>query len=290
MKNTGDAGKKGLLIGVASVMLLAVVILVIVIGARSYKQYKEDTRVTDDAGNNEYMNSDSGQLAEADVNDTASVADDINGNTKDNANVEELTSDAYKEALAIDFNELKAICPSVYAYIKVPGTGIDYPIAYCDAKEPFYWNHDIYGNEDEKGMIITDSLNSMDFSEHMTLVYGKDVKDGSMFGELYKFRDEDFFNTHDTVEIYLEDCKLTYTVFAAYIHPNEQILITNDFEDPISFTKYFEKIKEIRDLSAEFREDCMPMYEDYVITLVTHCDDDSKRLFVQAVLKEIEEY
>lgn len=270
MNSTDKTEKRGWLIGIIVVLSTIVMASVLVFGISSYKRYREETKVTEDTlAAIESVSVDSANVQE-------DVKEDVQEETKDYG--------------LVDLAELKAICPDVYAYIKIPDTKIDYPIAYCDAKEPFYWNHDIYGNEDEKGMIITDSLNSKDFSEHMTLVYGKDVKDGSMFGELYKFRDEDFFNTHDTVEIYLEDCKLTYTVFAAYIHPNEQILITNDFEDPISFTKYFEKIKEIRDLSAEFREDCMPMYEDYVITLVTHCDDDSKRLFVQAVLKEIEEY
>ena len=204
-----------------------------------------------------------------------------NSNAEADGNTREGNKDEWPDE--IDFKSLKDRCPDVYAYIRIPGTNIDYPIAYCDAVEPFYWDHDIDGNESENGMIITDSLNSMDFSDPMTLIYGKNPDDGTMFSELHNFRNKDFFDSHDTVYIYLDGERYEYKIFATYLHPNKQILQQYRFDDPMSFTEFFNSIEDIRDLSKQIREEYMPDYEDYVITLVTHCDNPDERLFVQAM-------
>ena len=188
----------------------------------------------------------------------------------------------------IDLAGYEGRCPEVYAFIEIPGTDIREPIAYCeDAVDPFYFTHDIDGNPSDKGMIITDSLNSKDFSDPVTVIYGQDPDDGTMFSELHLFRDSDFFDAHDKVKIYLKDAELIYRIYACYIGSSDHILANNDFSDPLAFGMYFDSIKDIRDLSMNIRDDARPYFNDHVITLVTHCDDDSKRLFVHAVLDEV---
>ena len=188
----------------------------------------------------------------------------------------------------INFTPYVAKCPDVYAWIEIPGTDIDYPIAYCeDAVEPFWFTHDIDGNENAAGMIITDSMNASDLSDPMTLIYGQAPDDGTMFAHLHDFRDAGFFEDHDRINIYMKDAELVYRIYACYIDSNEHILVKNDFSDPGSFDAYFDSIKEIRDLSLNIRDDAEPSYNDHVIALITHCADESRRLFVVAVLDEI---
>lgn len=181
-----------------------------------------------------------------------------------------------------------AECPDVYAWIEIPGGGIDYPIAYCkDAEEPFYFSHDIHGNSSEKGMIITDSMNSDDFSDPLTLIYGHNPEDGTMFANLHMFRDSDFFEENQYINIYLPDAELKYRIYACYIGSADNMLVAYDFNDPAQFKTFFDGIEDIRDLSANFREEARPALGDHVIALVTHCDDESKRLFVYGVLDEV---
>ncbi len=188
----------------------------------------------------------------------------------------------------IDLESFAVECPDVYAWIEIPGTDIDYPIAYCeDAVEPFWFSHDIHGNPDENGMIITDSLNGKDFSDPVTLVYGKSPGDDTMFAQLHAFRDAQFFADHDHVNIYTEDAELVYIIYACYIGPADHIFASNDFSDSKAFTEYFDSIGEIRDLSMNIREDAKPGIGDHVISLITHCEDDDKRLFIHAVLDEV---
>ena len=188
----------------------------------------------------------------------------------------------------VDLGPYVSRCPDVYAWIEIPGTDIDYPIAYCeDAIEPFWYSHDIDGNQSDKGMIITDALNGKDFSDPMTLIYGKDAEDGTMFAQLARFRDPGFFEQHDSINIYTGDAELKYRVFACFIDSSDHILINYDFNDPAGFSAYFGSIDSVRDLSANIRQGAKPGVGDHVVALITHCGDDSKRLFVEAVLEGV---
>ena len=188
----------------------------------------------------------------------------------------------------INFTPYIRKCPAVYAWIEIPGTNIDYPIAHCeDAVDPFYFTHDIDGNPSDSAMIITDSMNAGDFSDPVTLVYGQDPGDGTMFSGLHDFRDAAFFEDHDRINIYMDDVQLVYRIYACYIGSSDHILVNHDFNDPAAFTEYFDSIKDTRDLSMNIRDDAKPSFNDHVITLVTHCDDENKRLFVHAVLDKV---
>ena len=136
-------------------------------------------------------------------------------------------------------------------------------------------------------MIITDSMNAPDLSDTVTLVYGKDPDDGTLFSQLHRFRDAGFFEDHDKINIYLDDAELVYVIYACYIGSSDHLLVNNDFDDPIGFMSFFDSIGEIRDLSINIRESAKPVLGDHVIALVTHCGDESKRLFVFAKLEEV---
>ena len=130
-------------------------------------------------------------------------------------------------------------------------------------------------------------MNSRDFSDPVTLVYGQSPDDGSMFGGLHRFKDATFFDSHDTVNILLPDAQLVYRIYACYTGSSDHILAANDFNDPVSFMKFFDSISDIRDLSMNIRQDAKPQLGDHVIMLVTHCGDESRRLFVFATLNEV---
>ena len=185
-------------------------------------------------------------------------------------------------------DEYVSICSDVYARIKIDGCDIDYPIVYCaDSMDPFYLTHDINGNASEDGMIFTDSQNAGDLSDPLTMIYGSNPDDGTMFAKLHAFRDADFFADNDSVTIYTGDAQLIYKVYACFIGSADNPFVTYDFQDPEGYTEFFDSIGEIRDLSMNIRQEAKPSVGDHVIGLVTHCSDENKRLFVYAVLDEV---
>ena len=285
-----------IVIAVGVVLLLSVILLVIIKGKeyQERKQYEalqesvtgETEKVSETAQDVTAVSNsdsiDSGEMASLDDDSTA--ADSTEGLEQEDTNW--YAAYAKEPDRSIDFGELTAVNPDVYAWITIPGTKIDYPVAHCDAETAFYLDHDIDGNKSSSGMIFTDTYNTNDFSDPMTLVYGHNMKNGTMFAGLHAFRDSKFFQEHDTVKIYMDGIELDYRIYDCFAAPNEHILDQNDFHDALVFTRYFEDLSQMRDLSANFREGMEVNFTDHVITLVTCIGQSDKRLFIQAVLQE----
>lgn len=93
----------------------------------------------------------------------------------------------------IDFAAAQATNPDVYAWIWIPGTNIDYPILQSETEDDaYYLNHTIEKKEGLPGTIYTEKYNGKEFSSPVTVVYGHNMKNGSMFADLHKFEDRAF--------------------------------------------------------------------------------------------------
>lgn len=104
----------------------------------------------------------------------------------------------------VDFDGLKAINEDVYAWIKVPGTNIDYPILQnADEEDDYYLNRTMDGQVGLPGCIYTEKYNSTGFNDPVTVVYGHTLHDGTMFSELKKYTDKTFFDEHPDIYIYI---------------------------------------------------------------------------------------
>ena len=93
----------------------------------------------------------------------------------------------------IDFAELRSINDELYAWIRIPNTNIDYPIAQSATDDLFYLNHDMYKGDRFAGCIYTESGNSKNFTDPNTVVYGHNMRNGSMFQNLHYYEDPEFF-------------------------------------------------------------------------------------------------
>ena len=108
--------------------------------------------------------------------------------------------------------ELQKINPDVCAWLTVDGTKIDYPVVQGETNLE-YINQDIYGEFALSGSIFLDKDNSPDFTNRKTILYGHNMKDGSMFQGLHKYESESYLQEHNKVYLYLPDGEaLTYTV------------------------------------------------------------------------------
>lgn len=93
----------------------------------------------------------------------------------------------------IDFAELSSINPDIYAWIRIPDTQIDYPVLQREENDTYYLRHNSSGRYAFAGSIYTEEANSRDFKDPMTVLYGHNMRDGSMFQNLHFFEDETFF-------------------------------------------------------------------------------------------------
>lgn len=184
----------------------------------------------------------------------------------------------------IDFEALIAKYPDVYAWIRIPGTNVDYPIVQREGDNSYYLSHTIDGRQRIEGAIFTEDYNDKDFEDPNTLIYGHNMKNGSMFKTLHRYKDRKFFEENPYVYIYQEEKVLKYRIFAAYTYDDRHIMMSFDFEDENIFQNYLNSVLTNKEISSNIDTVVPVTVEDKIITLSTCTSNRKQRYLVQAVL------
>lgn len=191
--------------------------------------------------------------------------------------------------IPVNFDALTGENPDVYAWITIPGTNVDYPILQSADDNSYYLTHTINHEQKTEGAIYTENYNSKDFTDPNTVIYGHNMKNGSMFRTLHNYEDRAFFDENRTVYIYLPDAVLEYRIFAAYVYDNRHLLLNFDFNDEDVYQKYLDSIFSIRNMNAFIDTSMEVGTDDKIITLSTcNAGISEQRYLVQAVLISIE--
>lgn len=178
--------------------------------------------------------------------------------------------------------------PDIYAWITIPGTKIDYPVLQSSEDNLFYQTHDQEGEENPSGAIFTEDYNSRDFRDPITVVYGNNMEDGTMFGELHRYSDNLYMEEHPFIYIRTEDRQLKYKVFAAYQSDNRHIMERfQSGESEGNRKAYLESILNNRTMGARIDETAEVDTDSRILTLSTHdAAGEEYRYLVQAYLVE----
>ena len=210
--------------------------------------------------------------------------------TEDNEAGEDTEEQTEAPAGPIDFEALWEVNKDVYAWISVAGTIIDYPVLQHPTDDSKYLNYNIDGSYGLPGCIYTEKMNAKDFSDPNTVIYGHNMRNGTMFAKLHEFRKSDFFEKNRDITIYLPDGEIHYKIFAAYVYDDRHLMYSFDFKNPDVYASYLKMIFDIRDMNANVDKDMVVTKEDKIITLVTCISNQGdKRLLVQAVRIENEQ-
>lgn len=186
---------------------------------------------------------------------------------------------------SIDWDALRKQNADIYTWIYVPGTQIDYPILQHPDEKSYYLNHNIDGSEGYPGCIYTQNVNTKDWTDPNTVIYGHNMNDGSMFHDLYKFEDAVFFDETQYLFIYTSDKTYVYEVFAAYPFSNVDLMMCFDYSTPEALLVYFDGIWTNRSMTSHFRETTVLYGDSRIITMSTCIGGQpEKRYLVQAVL------
>ena len=125
--------------------------------------------------------------------------------------------------LQIDFAGLQAVNPDVIAWIDIPGLSVSYPVVQGEDNS-YYLHHLFTGEYNSSGSIFADCHNQPDFTDQNTIIYGHNMKTGSMFQNLHNYQEREFFDNNRDVTIYTPDAIRHYKIFAAYFYDNRHIL------------------------------------------------------------------
>lgn len=191
------------------------------------------------------------------------------------------------EDAVIDFAALQSENPDIFAWLYVPGTGIDAPVLQSAEADDYYETHNAYGEPDSRGALYTELANLKDMCDFNTVIHGKSGENG-LFEGLYQFADPDFFEEHEEAYIYLDGNLLTYTVFAAYERENTSLIRSYDFTYGTGCEKFLADMYGSREMGKNLREgweEVTPYH--FLITLTAEEEGHAEKQFVVlAVLTE----
>lgn len=192
-------------------------------------------------------------------------------------------ADLIPENKTVYFQSLWETNTDIYAYIYIPNTNVDYPVLRHPSDNSYYLEHNIDGSKGLPGCIYTENYNSIDFNDPVTLMYGHNMKNGSMFASLHNFEDAEFFNENRYVFIYTPYNTYVYELFAAVTYNDNHIMKTFDFTKTDDFDSFLDSLYSVRDMNAHFMEEITVSHEDNVLVLSTCTTSSSKRFLVCAV-------
>lgn len=192
--------------------------------------------------------------------------------------------------LPVDFAQLQAEAPDIYAWLELPDTGIDDPVLQRAGADLFYNSHNAYGQYYMCGAVFSQSAyNGRDFDSPMTVLYGHSTVLGQpgAFMELNNYADEAYFDAHREMRVYMPDGMYVYRIFAACVHSNEHLLYCHDFSDETQFDAFFSSLTEDTSPDSHIDAEALPQAGDKVLTLSTcYSANKNLRYLVMGVLEE----
>lgn len=188
----------------------------------------------------------------------------------------------------IDFASLKAQNEDVCAWITVDGTNINYPIlrSGADKAEDFYLNHDLAGEKKTAGSIYIQRLNSADFSDSNTVIYGHNMLNGSMFASLKGFRDAEFFNQNRYMYVYTPQHARKYEIVSAFLYDDRHILNSFNCNMAEGMQAWIDTVKAPQTTVRNILSDAELTLDDKLITLSTCTSKSKERYLVVGRLTE----
>ena len=212
----------------------------------------------------------------------------------------------------VDFAAAQKKWPDVYACIRIPGATrctiseeMGYFIAQHSSDDGYYLYRDLDGKDAKSGTLYTEkTYNKTDFSDPVTVIYGHNMANRTMFGGLQSYAETLKFDDDAVIYIYQPGRQLTYRIFAGVPYDTSHVLYYHDFSDEKVFNDFFQALAKAADnpnyssgselnafYSAEgcvnVDKDNLPVAGDKVIILATCKNgDNNHRYWIMAKLVE----
>lgn len=100
-------------------------------------------------------------------------------------------------------------------YIIIPDTKIDYPVMYTSG-EDYYLYKDFYKKKYSPGTLFVDKYNTVSPRDTNLIIHGHNMDDGSMFHDLEKYLNENFYQNHKLFTFYTLSEKETYEIVSVF--------------------------------------------------------------------------
>jgi len=119
-----------------------------------------------------------------------------------------------QESMVAALTYMRGYNADTFGWLTVEGTKIDYPVMHTPTDPEHYLYRNFQDESSSSGTPFLDWRGTLD-SDNL-IIYGHNMKSGTMFHDLLLFQEEDFFHENTTITLTLEDGVHTYQIIAAF--------------------------------------------------------------------------
>ncbi|EKZ1457078.1 class B sortase [Listeria monocytogenes] len=167
-----------------------------------------------------------------------------------------------------ELKALRKLNKDMAGWLTIADTEIDYPI--LQSTDNDYYLHHNYKNEKARaGSVFKDYRNTNEFLDKNTIIYGHNMKDGSMFADLRKYLDKNFWEKHPTFSYESGLANYKIEIFAVYETTTDFYYIETEFPGANDFDNYLQKVRG----QSIYKSNVEVSGKDRIITLST-CDTE----------------
>ena len=163
----------------------------------------------------------------------------------------------------------------IVGFIYIPGTSIK-NLVVQGRDNIFYLNHDVYGRRNSHGELFLDYNNSRDFGDTSSIIYGHNMRNGTMFFDLRLFAERGFFLQNRFVYIVTEFETITYEIFAVFSASVHFNYIQTDF----AYGEFERLINDFLRLSYFNADGISVLPDDQILVLSTCTNVNNDTRFV----------
>lgn len=162
--------------------------------------------------------------------------------------------------------------PDIAGWIKIEGTKLDEPVMHVYGDNEKYLYKNFEGNFSPEGLVYIKGSCSLDPESTNLVIYGHNMLDGTMFGDLKNYANENYWKEHPIITFCTLYEEREYEIVAAFydrIYSNsEDVFKFYDFIDARDEEHFNEAIAYYKE-HAEYETGVTAEYGDHLITLVT---------------------
>lgn len=197
------------------------------------------------------------------IQDEYIATKEVESNSEATQGNDEQPQKSTEPPIAIDFDALLDRNKDVIGWLYCPDTVINYPVVQGKNNDQ-YLRKDLDGKYLVSGTLFADYRNGALDEDANYIIYGHNMKNGTMFSSLAKYKQQSYYNQHPIMYYLTPDGNYKLELFAGLVvKRDDKIYLPNQSEE--EFTELIEKYR----AKSTFKTNVELEYSDTIVTLST---------------------
>lgn len=190
--------------------------------------------------------------------------------------------ESFSPAISINFETLKNTNPDFRGWVYLADSAINYPIVQ-GMDNSYYLDHLFTGEYNHSGCVFIDYRND-GFNDTNTVLYAHHMRNGTMFADVVKYKDQAYYNAHKQIEIYTEGkTYVMYPVAGIYTTGSEEYVQTN-FESDDAYMNYVNRF--LRDSTFTSEQTITPQDKMMMLSTCSYNVEDGRYVLIGKLVEQ----